>query len=425
MKNALVVIKHEIVTTIAKPAFWVTTFILPLIIMVFTFGSQALSMQVLEDEDLLSDSGKASATVIGYVDAGHFIQQLPDDIPPALFQAYRDENSAQIALDAGDLQSYYIIAEDYVETGTLLAVEAEYAPLGSENVTGLLEYIIHYNLLEQSAMTGLINNPIRNLSITDIQEKPSSVGEDFGTRFVVSYGVLFIFFFVLTMSSSFLMRSVSREKENRTVEVLLVSMRPRDLMLGKIIGLGVVALLQMTIWLGGSVLTLQKGDSALASMGLMLSDISFPPGFFVWAFFYFLLGYLLYAALFGAIGALAPNARETGQFALLAMLPLMLPLYLNTIFVQSPNGTLATILSLIPLTAPTSMLPRLAMGGVPLWQPLVGIVLLAVTTYLFVLLSARFFRADTLLSNASLNWKRLFQEFKNGKTASSMVEAVE
>jgi ABC-2 type transport system permease protein len=195
----------------------------------------------------------------------------------------------------------------------------------------------------------------------------------------------------------------------------LVSLRPRDLMLGKVLGLGAVALLQMVIWLGGSYLTLNRGGSALASLGVVVGAITLPQGFVVWGLLYFILGYILYASILGTIGALAPNTRETGQFTFIAMLPLMLPLWLNTAFIEAPNGALATIVSLFPLTAPTSMLPRLAAGGVPLWQPVVGLVVLAATTYFFVLLAARFFRADTLLSSASMSWGRVVEEFKKGR----------
>jgi len=153
----------------------------------------------------------------------------------------------------------------------------------------------------------------------------------------------------------------------------------------------------------------------LASFVIVIGSIALPKGFVVWGLLYFVLGYILYASLLGAIGALAPNTRETGQFTFIAMLPLMLPVWLNTAFIQAPNGLLATIVSLFPLTAPTSMLPRLAAGGVPFWQPLVGLAALVVTTYLFVLIAARFFRADTLLSSASMSWARVVEEFKKGR----------
>jgi ABC-2 type transport system permease protein len=97
------------------------------------------------------------------------------------------------------------------------------------------------------------------------------------------------------------------------------------------------------------------------------------------------------------------------------MLPLLLPLWLNVAFLNDPNGTLATALSLFPLTAPTSMMTRIAAGGVPLWQILLSLAGLAITTYLLVLFAARFFRADTLLSTRSFHWKRLFAEFRAGQ----------
>jgi ABC-2 type transport system permease protein len=91
----------------------------------------------------------------------------------------------------------------------------------------------------------------------------------------------------------------------------------------------------------------------------------------------------------------------------------MIPLWLNNVFMQEPNGDLATFLSLFPLTAPLAMVTRLAAGGVPLWQPIAGVLALAATAYGFVLLSARLFRADTLLSSASLSWKRIVKELRH------------
>jgi ABC-2 type transport system permease protein len=125
-----------------------------------------------------------------------------------------------------------------------------------------------------------------------------------------------------------------------------------------------------------------------------------------WAAAYFLLGYVLYASALGALGALAPSLREGSQLTFIVLLPLMLPLALNAAFVRAPDGPLATLLSLFPLTAPTSMVTRLVVSEVPVWQPAVGLLGLALTAYLFVLIAARFFRAETLLSTSPLRWPR-------------------
>jgi ABC-2 type transport system permease protein len=417
MRNVMIVIKHEIRNTLGKPSFWLTTFLLPAIIMLFTFGAQFLSRNAFEEEDdVVSGANESGALAIGYVDYTGLIKALPPDIPAMLVQAFPDENTAHAALIAGQLREYYVIPADYIATGKLETVERDFSPLGNIGSADVFQYVISFNLVGDKALARRVATPIANLETTATEVTDSNAGKDFGTRFIVGYGVLFIFFFVLTMSSSFMLRSVSREKENQTVEVLLVSLRPRDLMMGKVLGLGVVALLQMAIWLGGSYLTLQRGDSALATLGIIVGNIVLPKGFVVWGLLYFVLGYILYASILGTIGALAPNTRETGQFTFIAMLPLMLPLWLNTAFIEAPNGLLATIVSLFPLTAPTSMLPRLATGGVPLWQPVVSLVGLAVTTYVFVLIAARFFRADTLLSSASMSWGRVVEEFRKGST---------
>ncbi len=195
-------------------------------------------------------------------------------------------------------------------------------------------------------------------------------------------------------------------------EVLLLSLRPRDLMLGKIVGLGFVALVQMGIWLGGSLLTLERNRALL---DLAADAVILPPGFIGWAIAFFLLGFLVYAAMLGAIGALAPSAREGSQFTFIILLPLMLPLWFQSAFIQAPNGVLATFFSLFPLSAPMAMITRMVTTTVPLWQIVLSLALLAATAYGLVVLAARFFRADTLLSDATLDWKRLRGELLNRK----------
>ena len=415
MRNIFLVIKHEIACTIGKPVFWLTTFVLPVVMMVFSVGAQFISMQAFTEEQGVPSSSDTDqqALIIGYVDYAGIIRDMPPEIPPEFIVEFPDTVAAQQAMDVGELSHYYVIDENYLTTGDLLVIDKEFSPLGDIMTFDLFRNVINYNLIGDSKLANLLSDPIQDLESFDLDaESTGKVEEgDEIVSFIISFGSLFIIFIVLTMSSGFMLRSVSQEKENRTVEVLLVSLKARDLIIGKLVGLGVVALLQMAIWFGGSGLVLQKSNPILANLGLVLTaGISLPDGFVIWAVLYLLLGYILYASLLGAIGAMAPNSRETGQFTFIALLPLMLPLWFNSVFMNAPNGQLATLLSLFPLTAPTSMLPRLALGDVPLWQPVVSVLGLAAATYFFVLLAARLFRADTLLSSASLNWRRLRHE---------------
>lgn len=412
MRNIFLVLKHEILTTIGKRSFWIMTFIFPAFIILLNVGTQVMVRSAVDDVDQFVPGGSGDLTTqtIGYVDQAGVIQRLPIDLQDGLIVPFPNESSAQAALEGGEIGSYYLIQSDYLATGEVLAISGDFRPFGVVT-DGLIEYLITYNLLGDTAAAAVALNPVGSLE--QVSLAPDAQDTSNPLTYFVPFGTLFIFFFLITMSSGFMLQSVSKEKENRTVEVLLLSLRPRDLMLGKILGLSVVALLQMVFWFGGALLVLNRSQQILQTA----ASFSLPPGFVLWGLLYFTFGYLMYASLMGAIGALAPSAREGGSITFLVLFPMMIPLWLNSTLVESPNGTLATFLSLFPLTAPPSMMARLSAGYVPLWQPLVGVAVLAITTYLIVLLSARFFRADTLLSGSALDWKRLGAEFRRREAA--------
>ena len=410
MRNILLVIKHEILTTLGKRSFWIMTFLFPALVIAFSFGSQVVAEKSFEGEEQeLWSEDAAKLYAIGYVDEIALIEALPPGLSPGLLQPFPDEAAAQAALEAGEVEQYYLIPSNFIESGELVLVDSEFSPFGSMVESNLFEYVVKYNLVGDEKLTNVLMDPtplVENIPLAPQGGTDTSSPASFS--YWIPYATLFVFFFVITMTSGFMLQSVAQEKENRTVEVLLLSLRPRELMLGKVVGLGVVALLQMTIWGGGGLLMMDR------RLGLVeaAAALTLPPGFVAWAALYFVLGYLLYASILGAIGALAPTAREGTQFTFIAMLPLMIPMWLNNVFAQTPNGSLATFLSFFPLTAPVSMVTRLVAGGVPTWQPAVGLLGLAATTYLFVLLAARFFRADTLLSSAGLDWQRIVREFR-------------
>lgn len=418
MRNTLLVIKHEIQITLGKPSFWLTSFLFPLIIFGLTFGSQILSRGMAGED---SDSGLLGEILgtadgpspIAYVDNAALLARIPEGFPEALLRPYASVEAAREALVAHEIDQYYLIPDDFAATGTIVLTQDQFSPF--EQITGdnLFEYLVTYNLTEDADIAALLLNPTPQVTtervIVGEAVEPETPEGGIGTS-VAPMAMLFIFFFVLTMSSGYMLRSVTKEKENRVVEVLLLSLRPRELMLGKILGLGLVALVQMSIWLGGGLLVLGRNSPIVAIVGSMVA-LDLPPGFVVWAVVYFLLGYLMFASLLGALGTLAPTMREGSQFTFLLLLPLMLPLWLNTAFIESPNGTLVTAFSIFPLTSPVSMVTRMTAVSVPLWQSLLSVGLLAVSTYALVLLSAKLFRADTLLSQAPLNFERLKKAF--------------
>jgi ABC-2 type transport system permease protein len=410
MRNILLVIKHEIITTLQKRSFWITAFLFPLLIVGINLGTQLLINRP-EGNSLApapSAENAGRTRVIGYVDQANLIKEIPADVPEGLLQGFPNEEAAQAAVKGGQIDEYVIIAGDYLQTGNLVVVQRNFRPLGS-NPGDLFQYVIDANLSGDAGLAAALSQPAQQVVAQALAPKSAAKDSNPLTT-LVPMAVLFIFFFLLVMSSGFMLQSVAREKENRTVEILLLSLRPRELMLGKILGLSVVALLQMAVWIGGGLLVLGRGKEVLSGA----AAFELPAGFVIWALLYFLLGYLLYASLMGAIGALAPNVRESGQFTILVLLPLMIPVWFNSLFIQTPDSPLALALSLFPLTAPTSMITRLAATQVPTWQIAASLAGLAVTTYFLVQAAARFFRADTLLTNTTINWQRIFGAFQSG-----------
>jgi ABC-2 type transport system permease protein len=135
------------------------------------------------------------------------------------------------------------------------------------------------------------------------------------------------------------------------------------------------------------------------------AEYQLPPGFFFWGIVFFIFGYGLYASQMAGVGALVPNLKEASQATFMVIFPMILPLFFISILIEEPNGTLATVLSLVPWTAPVTMMLRLAAGEVPLWQLLVSSALLAGTAVLILRSVARLFRAQTLLSGQPFNAK--------------------
>ncbi|KAA3660190.1 MAG: ABC transporter permease [Chloroflexi bacterium] len=207
---------------------------------------------------------------------------------------------------------------------------------------------------------------------------------------------------MLLMSSGYMMRGVVAEKENRTVEVLLTSMNARTLMIGKLIAMSIIVMIQVIVWIGGSVLILQRGANLLD-----LAAYDFPPGFFIWALLFLLTGYVMFASIMSAAGAIANNIREGGQVTWLLVIPLMPTLMFGRLFVEDPNGAMPMILSMFPLSAPSAMVTRLAVADVPFWQLIVSLAGVSITAYIFVVLSARFFQSQNLLSQQAFDWRRL------------------
>jgi ABC-2 type transport system permease protein len=217
--------------------------------------------------------------------------------------------------------------------------------------------------------------------------------------YMLPYFVGLILYVVIISSASLLLNSISTEKENRVIELLMASAAPQQIMNGKILALGVVGFLQTVFWAGSGliVLNIVNQDTILAG------SLYLEPTLIIWVVLYFILGYAIYASLMAGVGALAPGMKEASQATMLVVMPLLLPLILSPSFSMTPDNTFSVVLSIIPFTAPVSMITRLTAGSVPLWQLGLSLGLMLVTAVLVARTVAGLFRAQTLLTGQNFN----------------------
>jgi ABC-2 type transport system permease protein len=270
---------------------------------------------------------------------------------------------------------------------------------------------------------------IINANVSVDMIKLSETGEDEGSSaaYAIVGGIMgFLIYISLLVYGSVVMQGVIQEKMNRVVEIVVSSVRPFQLLMGKVLGIGAMGLVQMMFWavliaagtvFSGTIVSLfvdpasmNLPETASQQEILAAADFTVPnlgPDVFIWFVLFFLFGFLLYATLFAAVG----SAVDQQQDAQGIMLPVMMPIIISIVFLQAvieaPNSTLAVVLSLIPFTSPIPMVVRIAMIDVPVWQVLLSFVLLVAAFIGTVWVSGRIYRVGILMYGKKPSFKDL------------------
>ena len=397
MNKTLTVLKTEFINTVTRKSFLITLILVPLLPMLIIGG---ISLFGGNDTDGGSDIGgifqpeSPNQLSEGYVDPAGIIKQFPDWVEPGRLIDYASEDQARQALQAGDIIGFYAIPADVLETGSVRYVNQDFSPFTSMELSSLIDEVIRFNLLgadsEQFAMyVDPINTEYVDLAPNQVERDNSSPA-----AFYLPYGTTLLLYILIITSASLMMTSVAKEKENRVIEILISSVTPRQLLTGKILGLGLVGLLQTVVWMGSGFLILRAGGTTLN----IPANLQLPPDLLIWTIVFFLLGYLLYATIMGGVGALVPNVKEASQATFVIILPMLIPLMLISMMIETPNATLPLILSLFPFSAPVAMVTRMSVTAVPLWQILVSVGLLLAMIILLVRAVSGMFRAQILLT---------------------------
>ena len=407
LDNAVTVAKREYLARLRTKGFWLATVALPLFIgamgvvpaLLLGKGDKAHRLAVVDATGRL---GEALARELAESD-GPLGERAAFDVE--LVPAGADARADAEALDRRVLDDE-IDAWIRIDDASLAADEIAY---NAESVS---------NFITQSALERALSRVVRHDRLTAAGYDADEVGtlargvgldtvrvseegsksEGAEAGIILAYVLFFILYMVLIIYGQQVMNGVLEEKSSRIVEVIVSTTRPFELMLGKLGGICLVALTQLAIWMGTLVLLTLPG--VVASMAWVPENVdipSFTPAILLHFLGHFLLGFFLYSTLYAAIGASFNNVQEAQQFASVAVIFLIAPVFLFWKVLNDPDSTLSVVSSLVPLFSPLLMMLRIAVKTPPWWQITLSYLLTALFTLAMVWLSARIYRVGILM----------------------------
>lgn len=404
MNKTLVVARHELSVTVRRLGFLGVTLAVPALNVAALFllapGMQTVLAASPEYGDVpQTERGRqsyADAKRIAFVDEAGIVTLAPPAEMGWRRYATRDEARAHMLGDG--VKTTFVIANDYLENGHVDAFTAQ-RPAIVRDVDDLVP-ISFRDFLRKNLLSGVEDararralRPVRKGTTWVVRASgESDEVPRFSTvapRILSGVGAAFLLFFSLAFTGGYLVQGMAEEKDNRVLEMVLASLRPVELMAGKLLGLGTAGLIQVSLWLVVSV-----GAARLIGVPLFVDA-----GFLLLCAVFFLLGYALVGSLLLGIGSLGGNQREATQYTALVSLCTTVPLLLLAPLLDKPHGTLAVALSFVPVTAPTTMLIRLSVDpeGVPWWHVVVSALCLAAGVAVSLRVGAKLFRVGLLL----------------------------
>jgi len=444
MNKISVIIKREYLTRVRKKSFIIMTILAPLLMAGFIIVIP-----------LMMVSGDKDFKKIAVIEEGSnlFENVIPDTKDEDfVYLSNVNKNDFLKTFEADGYYGVLYIIPEAVNSPILYSKKQPAIGL-LDHISGSLEKEIEktklqdYNIKNLDSILKEIRtnvNPVTNI----VDESGGTTETSTGIAMVLAYIGGFLMYMLVFMFGSQVMRGVIEEKTSRVVEVIVSSVRPAQLMMGKIIGVALVGLTQFMIWVVLTIATvgilkttvLKKTDMTEISQNITQSvmdqnqaqvpavtqaaeispELAQFSKFFdnamnqnwlliIFSFiFFFITGYLLYASIFAAIGSAVDNETDTQQFMLPVTIPIILALVVAMGTMQNPESSLSFWFSLIPFTSPIVMMARIPFG-VPAWQLIVSMVLMVITFIAFVWMGAKVYRTGILMYGKKPSWKEMWK----------------
>lgn len=394
MRKIGVIARHEYLVNVRRAGFIIMTALVPLLgvlglLIAAFFGGQAASFV----ERQFAPQPKE----IGVVDhLGAFTPVLP--AYQEQYHLFTDEELGRAAVESDEITTLLVVPEDYIQSGQVMVFSkgSGFTAAVMEDSVSVRQFLVDHLLRDEVnlALRKRLADPIKPVLVSlEAEGQPRGGPLSTGLNIMVPYFLGMLLIMTIFVSSGYLLRGVAEEKTSRVIEILLSSVTAQELLAGKVLGLGALGLTQVVIWLV-SALGLSRGAVSLLGVSIPLLA---RPEVFALGLVYYLLGFLVYAVLMGAVGALGTTMQESQQLAGIFSMMAAIPLMLGGFMFPNPNMPLMRALSWFPLTAPTAMMLRLPMTEVPVVDVVGSIVVLLISIPAVLWAGAKVFRMGLLM----------------------------
>jgi len=401
MSNVWIVLKREFMERVKTRSFLLATFLFPIFIIGLNVlphlmgGEETVRHVVVVDE---APPGMAQMVVAALSTEREGRSYKLEVVRQPLAQV---QAGLRDRITGKEIDGYLHLPADVVTTSQVAYRARNVSNLGvmTDMRRAATQAVQETRLRTAGLQATDVRSLLRPVEVTTA--RVTATGEEGGSAmvtFFAAYGMAMLMWLMVFLYGVNVMRSVLEEKTNRIVEVLVSSMKASDLMMGKILGVGLVALLQVSIWVVLIATGLTIAGQRLKSGGAasIMAGLKLTPQAGLTLLSFFVLGFFLYAAVFAAIGAAVTTDQEGQQFQTFAMVPLMLPVLFFPKVIGDPLGTTATVLGLVPFTAPVANAMRLGSTEIPATQVIASLVMLALTTVLVVWIAGKIYRFGIL-----------------------------
>jgi len=407
MSKILKIARQEFKMTAANKAFIIITLLGPFLIMAVT----VLPMVLASGPNNLPEDSRLG--LVGNIDENTF-SELSAWLSYFKLNLTRlkNEEEAQKAVEQGEVASFLVLPTDLFANATIsyFSKTGTDVYLFEKVKSGLASYIINKRFTQAGIDPALVQKLSQqpNISIYKLSPEGKDANQDFSLIFMTALSFIMLLYMTVLLYGQLIARSVVIEKTSKTVEIMLSSVTPRQLMFGKLLGVGLAGILQYLFWISLSLI-LTEFLGPLLNINLHLT---IKPDILFSLLIFFLTAYFLYASAYTALGAAAEDERHVGSLSLPLIIFLIIPMVLISNIIMTPDSTLVKVLSFFPLTAQLVMFARLLILPPPLEEILLSLGLSLATIFLFMAAAAKIFRVGILMTGKRVGLLEIFKWLK-------------